>query len=64
MCGSDFWGRGKLSLLHVQHGNLASSELTKYIFFGGGGVRGNYNSVFVPVRGTEQQVKINGQVGL
>jgi len=61
--GSDFWGRGKLSLFHVQHGNLASSELTKYIFLEGG-LGGNYNSVFVPVRGTEQQVKINGQVGL
>jgi len=35
------------------------------IFFGGehGGARG-YNSAFTPDRVTEQQVKINGQVGL
>ena len=35
------------------------------IFFGGGGGgTGGYNSAFIPWRGTEQQVKINGQVGL
>jgi len=31
---------------------------------GGGGGAGGYNSAFTPDRGTEQQVKINGQVGL
>jgi len=31
---------------------------------GGGGEGGVYNSAFILERGTEQQVKINGQVGL
>jgi len=34
------------------------------IFLGGVGGAGGYNSTFTPDRGTEQQVKINGQVGL
>ena len=42
---------------------------TERIFFAGGGGEGRggaggYNSAFIPDRGTEQQVKINGQVGL
>ena len=34
------------------------------IFFWGGGEDGGYDSAFIPDRGTEQQVKLNGQVGL
>jgi len=40
--------------------------MEKILLFWGGGEEedGGYNSAFIPDRGTEQQVKINGQVGL
>jgi len=41
-----------------------SQRWREYFFGGGVGGAGGYNSTFTPDRGTEQQVKINGQVGL
>jgi len=47
------------------------TELERIFFYfggrggeGGGGGAGGYNSASIPDRGTEQQVKINGHVGL
>ena len=39
--------------------NLYTEMERLFFFWGGGGGVGQYNSAFIPDRGTEQQVKIN-----